>query len=350
VLDAGYWQGGASGRNGTMVRAGFSSPEWTRFFGHSHRLWLDLSRRLGHNVMYTQRGYAVLAESDGTAAVVEESLRVHRDCGVTSRALGRAELTRRLPAVAEARVRSALIFEDGGTAPHHAFMKGLLAACRERGVTLCYGARVTGIEHEGGRAAGVQIGDDRLSADAVVIAAGAHSPAVAALAGVELEGRPWRLEALATEPLRPVIGPAVALLDRALYMHQTARGEIVGGCEIAGEVLGGSIASDLPVMARYARHLVEMMPSLADLRILRQWAGQIHASADFGPLLGAHPDCRDLWITAGWSYGVMGAPAAGELLATAIATGRIDDRMAPFAVDRKRRGRLIREAAIVVSD
>jgi sarcosine oxidase subunit beta len=58
VFDAGYWQGGASGRNGTMVRAGFSSPEWTRFFGHSHRLWLGLSRRLGHNVMYTQRGYA----------------------------------------------------------------------------------------------------------------------------------------------------------------------------------------------------------------------------------------------------------------------------------------------------
>ena len=74
VFDAGYWQGGASGRNGTMVRAGFSSPEWTRFFGHSHRLWLGLSRRLGHNVMYTQRGYAILAESDRTAAVIEESL------------------------------------------------------------------------------------------------------------------------------------------------------------------------------------------------------------------------------------------------------------------------------------
>ena len=87
VFDAGYWQGGASGRNGTMVRAGFSSPEWTRFFGHSHRLWLGLSRRLGHNVMYTQRGYAILAESDRTAAVIEESLRVQRDCGIASRPL-----------------------------------------------------------------------------------------------------------------------------------------------------------------------------------------------------------------------------------------------------------------------
>ena len=173
---------------------------------------------------------------------------------------------------------------------------------------------------------------------------------VAALAGVELEGRPWRLEAMATEPLRPVLGPALALLDRTVYMHQTARGEIVGGCEVHGDFAGATLTSDLPVMAHYARHLVEMMPSLASLRILRQWAGIIHASTDFAPLLGPHPDCRDLWISAGWSYGVMGAPAAGALLAEAIAAGRVDARMAPFAVDRKRQGRLIREAAIVVSD
>ena len=349
VFDAGYWQGGASGRNGTMVRAGFSSPEWTRFFGHSHRLWLGLSRRLGHNVMYTQRGYAILAESDRTAAVIEESLRVQRDCGIASRPLSPAELAQRLPAVDRKSVRSAMIFDDGGTAPHHAFMKGLRAACEERGVALYYGAPVTGIERAGDRVSGIWRGEEFVAADATVIAAGGHSPAVAGLAGVELEGRPWRLEAFAIEPLRPVLGPALALLDRTVYMHQTARGEIVGGCEVPGDAAGATLASDLPVMAHYARHLVEMMPSLAELRILRQWAGLIHASADFAPLLGPHPDCRDLWISAGWSYGVMGAPAAGQLLAEAIMTGRIDDRMAPFAVDRKRRGRLIREAAIVVS-
>ena len=136
VFDAGYWQGGASGRNGTMVRGGFSSPEWTRFFGHSHRLWLGLSRRLGHNVMYTRRGYAILAESDRTAAVIEESLQIQRDCGVASHPLSQDELARRIPIIAHARVRSAMIFEDGGTAPHHAVMKGLRAACEERGVAL----------------------------------------------------------------------------------------------------------------------------------------------------------------------------------------------------------------------
>src|SRR5262249_11546425 len=223
------------------------------------------------------------------------------------------------------------------------------AACEARGVALHYGAAVTGIEGQNGRAAGVWLEEKLITADATVIAAGGHSPVVAALAGGWRGRPPRRPRAEAAQPAPPPPG-APALLDRTVCMHQPARGEIVGGCEVHGDFAGATLTSDLPVMAHYARHLVEMMPSLASLRILRQWAGIIHASTDFAPLLGPHPDCRDLWISAGWSYGVMGAPAAGALLAEAIATGRIDERMAPFAVDRKRRGRLIREAAIVVSD
>jgi len=349
VVDAGYWQGGASGRNGTLVRPGFSSPEWTGLFSHSHRLWLGLSRRLGHNVMVSRRGYVVLAESERTAAVCEQVLRTGEQSGVELRRLPGDELRRCVPALAHQRIKSAVMFDAGGTAPHHAAMKGLHAACRERGVALRYQTTVTGIERQGDSVSALQLGDERLDADCVVIAAGASSPDVARLAGVEVEGRPWRLEACAIEPTRAALGPALAMLDRTVYMHQTARGEIVGGCEVEGDWAGLTLASDLPVVTRYARHLVEMLPSLVGQRILRQWAGHIHATEDFAPLLGPHPDCRGLWITAGWSYGIAGAPGGGDLLAKAIVTGEIDTRMAPFAVDRKRRGKLIQEGAIVVS-
>ncbi len=217
VLDAGYWQGGASGRNGTLVRPGFSSPEWTRLFGHSHRLWLGLSRRLGHNVMVSRRGYVVLAESDRTAAICEQVLRVNGECGVAVRALPSDEFRRRLPAITHAKVKSAIIFDAGGTAPHHAVMKGLLAACLARGVTIRYQTPVTGIERQGDRAVGVRLGEELVGADSVVIAAGAHSPRVALLAGVELEGRPWRLEACAIEPTRAALGPALAMLVRGRW-------------------------------------------------------------------------------------------------------------------------------------
>jgi sarcosine oxidase subunit beta len=349
VVDAGYWQGGASGRNGTLVRPGFSSPEWTGFFSHSHRLWLSLSRRLGHNVMYSQRGYVVLAESDRTAAVCDQVMRTGTEFRIDPRRLSNDELHRAVPALAHHRIKASVMFEAGGTAPHHATMKGLYATCRERGVILRYQTPVTGIERQGDRVTALQLGDERLDADCIVIAAGSSSPNVARMAGVELEGRPWRLEACAIEPTRAALGPALAMLDRTVYMHQTARGEIVGGCEVEGDWAGLTLAADLPVLTHYARHLIEMIPSLAQQRILRQWAGHIHATQDFAPLLGPHPDCRGLWITAGWSYGIAGAPGGGDLVAKAIVSGEIDERMAPFAVDRKRRGKLIKEGAIVVS-
>jgi sarcosine oxidase subunit beta len=350
VLDAGYFQGGASGRNGALVRGGFSSVEWTRFFGHSLELWTGLSRKLGHNVMFTRRGYAIVAETDRSAAMCERALKVHREVGLRSVGLDPAGVKAVMPAIDATRVKGAIYFDNAGTAPHHAAMKAYLAACRERGVSVRYGTRVTAVERTGTRASTVWTNEARIDADTIVIAAGAHNPEVAALAGVELDGKGMRIEAIAVEPMRRVIDPGIALIDRATYLHQTGRGEIVGGCEVAGDRPRMSLASDVIVMAHAARHLTTMFPSLGSARVLRQWAGQVHVSSDFGPLLGPHPDLDDLWISAGWLYGVAGAPASGDLLAKAIVTGEIDDRMAPFAVDRRRRNRPIVEESTVNLD
>lgn len=348
VLDAGYWQGGASGRNGTLIRGGFASPEWTRFFGHSNQCWMNLAKTLGHNPMFTRRGYAMIAETPKTAAMFESALKVHAENGVISRRLDDAGVRSVLPAIAAERVSAAIHFRDGGVAPHHAPMKAYLAACRARGVQVHYRSKVMGIETENGRVSAVVVGDHRIDADAVLIAAGAFSTEMAKLAGVSLAGYPMRIEAMALEPTRPMIGPALALIDRLAYMHQTGRGEVVGGIEVP-ERPRPSLKTDLPVMTGTAKVYFEMFPALAQVRIMRHWGGMLHISPDYGPLLGPHPALRDLWITAGWSYGYSGAPGAGDLMGKAIATGQIDDRMAPFAVDRFDRGKPVRELGIVLA-
>ena len=350
LLDAGYWQGGASGRNGTLVRSGFSSLEWTRFFGHSLDEWQRLSRRLGHNVMYTRRGYVLVAESEQTKSVMDVAEITHRECGVRSERLTRARMTEVLPAADQNRIVDMIHLADGGTAPHHAVMKGALAACREKGVEVRYGTSVTGFERQNGRISAVLCDELRIDAGLVVIAAGAYSTDLAEKADVELEAQPFRIEAMASEPVRPLIGPAVALIDRLTYVHQTARGEIVGGSELAGESAKRGLVSTEYVMPRYARHMVEMFPRVASLRILRQWSGMIHPAADGGPLLGPHNDVDGLWFSAGWTYGIAGAPGAADLLAKAIVTGEIDARMQPFAIDRFRRGRPILEASAVIDN
>ena len=348
VLDAGYWQGGASGRNGTLIRGAFSSPEWTRFFAHSCHLWQGLSRRLGENVMYSRRGYSMIGERSSTAAMLDRTLEVHKACGINSSLLSAAQLREVLPALAHQRVSAALHLPDSGVAPHHAAMYAYRQACEARGVSIRYRTEVSAIDRSAGRVTGVRVGEQRIATDTLVLAGGAESNRLAQLAGVPLDGYPMRLEAMALEPMRPLIGPAVALLDRLCYMHQTARGEVVGGAEVA-ERPQNTLNADVPVMAATAKAYLEMFPQLGHARILRQWAGLVHISKDFGPLLGAHNALPGLFISAGWCYGHAGAPAAGEFLANAIVKGVVDERMRPFAVDRFERNQAVVEPGIVLS-
>jgi sarcosine oxidase, subunit beta len=348
VLDAGYFQGGASGRNGTLIRGGFMSDEWTALFCLANRRWLELSKRLRHNVMFSRRGYLLLAERPETAANFDLALATHARHGVASRRVSGQQLRDIAPALNATRIEDAIYFEDGGTAPHHAAMHAYLHACLEADVCVEYQAPVIRIERAGAGACAVIGRDFEIEVSSVVLAAGGFTNAVVRAADLELPGFPLRLEAMALEPVRPVIRPAMAFIDSLCYLSQTARGEIVGGAEVP-ERPRHSLQADLPAMAATARVYRDMLPCLSQLRILRHWAGTIHATPDFGPLIGAHPKCHNLWVTAGWSYGYASAPAVGELLARSILSNTIDPLLAPFAIDRFDRGAAVREGGIVLA-
>lgn len=348
VLDAGYWQGGASGRNGTLIRAGFASTEWSELFKLTLAEWQSWSKRLGENVMFTRRGYTVVAEKDATVAMLEQGTMLHARLGIRSQMLNKAQTAALLPALNQKHVLAAQHQPDGGVAPHHAAMKALHHYCQSHGVAIHYRTRVTAIETTHGRASAVMVGDHRIAADVIVSCSGGHSNFVADLAGVPLNGRGMKIEAMALEPTRPLIKPAIALIDSLAYFHQTSRGEVVGGTEVP-ETPHISLRSDVPVMADMAKIYLRMFPQLGPVRILRHWGGLIHASSDFAPLLGEYPDLKGLWFSAGWSYGYAGAPAAGRLLAEAIVHGRIDERMKPFALNRFETTGPIKEGGIVVA-
>jgi sarcosine oxidase, subunit beta len=348
VLDAGYFQGGASGRNGTLIRGGFMSDAWTGLFALSNRRWIELSKRLNRNVMFSRRGYLMVAEKPQTASGFEEALSMHAKHDVQSKRVSSKELHKIAPALNRSVALEAIYLPEGGVSPHHAAMQGYLEACHELGVRVHYGMPVTHIAARGSRIEGVVASGCDIRADHLVIAAGAASVAVAQLARAELPGFPMRIECMALDPTRSILRPAIAFIDRLCYVSQTARGEVVGGAEVP-ESPQATLASDLPAMAATAKVYRDMLPCLAQLRILRHWAGLIHATRDFGPLLGAHPEFPNMWISAGWSYGFASAPAVGELLAHAILSGTTHQLLQPFSVDRFRRNAPVVEAGIVLA-
>jgi sarcosine oxidase subunit beta len=348
VLDAGYFQGGASGRNGTLVRGGFMSDAWTALFSLANRRWIELSKRLRRNVMFSRRGYLMVAERAETAARFDSALTTHAAHGVRSRRVSRRELQQIAPALKAGSVRDAVYLPEGGVSPHHAAMHSYLDACRERGVRIHYATPVSAVLRDSSGVCGVVADGCEIRASVVVIAAGASSNDVARLAGVDLAGYPMRIECSALEPTRPVLRPAIAFIDRLCYVSQTARGEVVGGAEVP-ERPQVTLASDLPSLTATARVYYDMLPPLSGLRILRQWAGLIQATPDFGPLIGPHPQLTNLWVTAGWSYGYASSAAVGELLAKSIVTGTVDAILRPFAVDRFDRNAPVIEGGIVLA-
>jgi sarcosine oxidase, subunit beta len=348
VLDAGYFQGGASGRNGTLIRGGFMSDAWTGLFALANRRWIELSKRLHRNVMFSRRGYLMIAEKPQTASGFEQALSMHAKYGVQSKRLSSQELHKIAPALTRNVALEAIHLPEGGVSPHHAAMQGYLEACQELGVRVHYATPVTHIATRGSGIDGVVASGCEIRADHLVIAAGAASVAVARLARAELPGFPMRIECTALDPTRAILRPAVAFIDRLCYVAQTARGEVVGGAEVM-ESPKASLACDLPVMAATAKVYRDMLPCLARVRILRHWAGLIHATQDFGPLLGAHPAYSNMWISAGWSYGFASAPAVGELLAHSILSGTTHALLRPFSIDRFERNAPVREAGIVLA-
>jgi sarcosine oxidase subunit beta len=181
----------------------------------------------------------------------------------------------------------------------------------------------------------------------VVNAAGAWSKAVAALAGVATPNRPTRHEILVTEPLERWLDPLVSLLGSGLYFSQSQRGELVGGMGDPAEPEGLLQGSSLRFLARFARAATQVVPRLAGVKVVRQWAGCYDVTPDNNPILGpaGYPNFLQLHGLVG--HGFMMAPALAERYADLLTGRGRDELFDRFAISRFGGGRLPREDFII---
>jgi sarcosine oxidase subunit beta len=227
------------------------------------------------------------------------------------------------------------------------FLWGYADGARKRGALVEPFTRASGIEVSDGRVRAVQTDRGRVAADRVVIAAGAWSPTVARLAGVELPNVPYRHEIVSSEPLKPFLGPLVSMLGTGLYFSQSMRGEIVGGMGDPEEPPGLNQTSSLRFMARYSRALGELVPQIGAVKLLRQWAGCYDVTPDHSPVLGETPGVAGLLQMSGFvGHGFMMAPAVGRRMAEWMG-GSKDEIFERYNLRRFAEGRLIQETFII---
>jgi sarcosine oxidase subunit beta len=349
VLEQSYIGSGAAGRNTTIIRSNYRTPEGAAFYRRSVELYEGLARELDFNLMFSQHGHLTLAHSDRALSVMRERAEVNRLLAIDSEVVGPDELAELCPQLNLGPhqtwpIMGALYHRPGGIIRHDAVVWGFARGADRGGVELHQGTKVTAIQTSGGRVTAVETDRGRVEADVVISATAGWSTLVCALAGVPLPITTHILQAFVTEATKPFLDVIIVSAQMHIYVSQTDRGEFLIGAEIEPYTTYNSIGT-FPFLEYSARHTLELFPQLERLRVLRSWTGLCDLSPDYSPILG-RTELDNFHLSAGWgTYGFKAAPVVGCTLAELVATGRTPELIAPFALERFHTDTLVSELA-----
>jgi sarcosine oxidase, subunit beta len=349
VLEKSWLGGGNTGRNTTNIRSDYMFPESVGIYDFALRLYEKLSREINFNVMLSQRGWITLIHNQHQMEAALHKANWLACNGVAGDVISCEEVQRMLPQLncghdARHPVIGAFLQKRGGTARHDAVAWGFARAADRLGVDIIQNCEVTGFEKIGGQIVAVRSSGGRIGCSRVGIAVAAHSSSLAAMAGFRLPVTSHPLQALVSEPIKPILNHVVISPETGVYINQTQKGELVVGGTLD---LYQSYAErgSFPTIEKTVTSAVEMFPILGQARLMRHWAGTVDIVPDSSPILGATP-IKNMFVNCGWGTGGFKAiPAGGMMLAHSLATAQTHPLAQRFGLDRFRSGRLVDEGA-----
>jgi len=348
ILEKGYLGGGNTARNTAVIRSNYLTEEGVTFYRESLKLFRNMSNEFGFNVMFENRGQLTLAHNDTSVRNFRWRAEVNQHLGVRSELVDRKtvrELVPNLNMSEDVRfpIIAGLWHADGATARHDAVAWGYARGACERGVELHQLTEVQEVETSSGRVTAVRTNRGRVECGSVVQAVAGASSVVGMQAGIRLPIQSFPLQAMVTQPYKPLLTPHVSSPQLHVYLHQTSRGEMVIG--------GGSdpyplyhTRATLEQKESLASAALELFPFLSQARLLRQWAGTTDMTPDYSPIMGLSP-VRNYYLDAGWgTWGFKATPICGKTMAELVATGRVPEIIRPFELERFYRSEQVNEA------
>jgi sarcosine oxidase subunit beta len=349
VLEKSYIGSGGSGRNTTIIRANYRTPEGVAFYRESLRLYQGLSQELDYNLLFSEQGHLTLAHTDRAVNIMVERAAVNTLLGVDSRVIGPEEIAKLCPHLDLSShppypIQAALYHPPGAVIRHDAVVWGYARAAERLGVEIHPHTEVTGIVRQGDHVTGVTTNRGDISAPAVVACVAGWSTEVARMARVELPITTHVLQAFVTEPLKPFLHVILVSATLHIYVSQTDRGEVLIGAEIEPYSTYSQV-STLGFLETSAQHTLELLPALSQVKVLRSWSGLCDVTPDYSPIMGK-TDVDGFYVDGGWgTYGFKAAPVSGVCMAELIATGKTPALIEPFALSRFWNRQLVSELA-----
>jgi sarcosine oxidase subunit beta len=350
VVEKGWLGGGNTGRNTTIIRSNYLYDESAGIYDHAVKLWDGLSQELNYNVMYSPRGVMMLAHNVHDVQVLKRHIHANRLNGIDNEWLTPEQAGKYCPPLnisksARYPVMGAALQRRGGTARHDAVAWGYARGAAARGVDIIQNCEVTGIgRSSNGHVTGVETTRGFIGAKKVGVVAAGHSSVIMQMAEVRMPLESYPLQALVSEPVKPVF-PCVVMSNTVhAYISQSDKGELVIGAG-TDQYTSYSQTGGLPIIQHTLDAICEMFPIFTRMKMLRSWGGIVDVTPDRSPILAKTP-VPGLYVNCGWGTGGFKAtPGSGHVFAHTIANDNPHPINAPFTLERFRTGRLIDEAA-----
>jgi heterotetrameric sarcosine oxidase beta subunit len=323
VIEKGYLGGGNTGRNTTIVRSNYMLDENAHFYEKSLQLWEQLSEELNYNVMFSSRGVLNLGHSDSQMDAFARRGNAMRLNGIDAELLDRKEVEEFAPYMdftknARFPIYGGILQPRGGTARHDAVAWGFARGADRLGVDILQNCEALGFQMEGGKIKAIETNRGVIECGKVGFAVAGHTGHLAAKLGMRLPIETHILQALVTEPIKPLIDSVITFGAGHFYVSQSDKG---------GLVLGGDLdmynsyaqRGNMPTLEHVLSSGLAMIPGMSRLRILRHWGGVMDMSMDGSPIIGLTP-IDNLYLNCGWCYGGFKAtPGSGWTFAHTIA-------------------------------
>jgi sarcosine oxidase, subunit beta len=284
---------------------------------------------VGGECGYVPAGYLWLASSAGVLKGLAEARALQHAEGLTeATAATPDEVALINPAIAPDGILGGSFCPTDGFVRPLGILHGYLEAAQRLGVDVSWGEEAVDAERSaGGRITTLLTTRRRIATDTVINAAGAWAGALGSACGLNVPVSPLRRQVALTEPTRvlPDSMPMTIFTDDGFHLRvRDGRVLLLWPTPgLPGRPFDATVDAEwIDAVAAKAHARV---PVLRDVTVDRagSWAGLYEMSPDKHAILGAHPECENLFLINGSSgHGVMHAPALGHLLAEIVLDGR----------------------------
>ena len=346
VIEKGWLGGGNTGRNTTIIRSNYLWDDSAHLYEHSLKLWENLSSELNYNVMFSQRGVMNLAHNEHDIKEIKRRVSANNLNGIDSFWLSKEEIQKKVPIMNTDNLRYPVLGASyqprGGVARHDAIAWGFAMRADEMGVDIIQNCEAHQIRTKNGTIEGVETSKGFLRANKIGVVASGHTGVLAESAGIRLPLQSKPLQALVSEPIKPIIHTVVMSSAVHAYVSQSDKGELVIG---AGTDSYNSFTQrgGFNIIEDTIRAMVELYPVFGKMKMLRQWGGIVDICPDASPII-SKCDIDGLFFNCGWGTGGFKAtPGSANVFAHTIAKNEPHQINSAFNLDRFASGRLVDE-------